>query len=615
MATRSGTESNGSATIFSNVQTSAFPGALPAATLIQLICIVVDRIAYLLRSLHLKFVIHAFNMCYWYYYCFIGWLTITGIMNGYIIFFTLTKTIVFVMSSYQIFYGYYPDFVASFPRFTSRTDGSYLWYLMHQIYKSVPFLPEIRITLDWLCLSTTLSFEEHKTLEDIYDNAYRVQYLTMYERSWRHRGMRTPIIKKLSTVPIFLVAVLIVWFPMYVFSAGNSEASPNLALSAKYMLTVESANTQMQLTATASTQTLDVINENMYTQMKQAGVIEDQLMSNIQICQMVEEGSLFVASPPQVNRLMQLLKNKKEEATIKLTFEFTRKNSAPSKGYNSVVLGDQQRDELYQMLNASLGDSVYGNSAKETEGVLTKNSSISEASTVSFAPVAVAGLDPLFLRVPKVGSPIQLTASDSYSAGETLGGENFTEQLTTYLDFITYFNANGQVSQWWKVTVKPPWAPDTTSGVLYFLVSDPVSALTFGETSVIGMYILIIVTVGGMVRGMFTGLVPQIVYTRVQDMECIVAFCKGIYFARYKKDPAKEELLFRRLIYIYRSPEIMLNLTKRPRLPPANWLDDAGDSPGDDPPPPYNDNGGWDGKKTLRRRKVTNGTIAAPPQK
>lgn len=108
------------------------------------------------------------------------------------------------------------------------------------------------------------------------------------------------------------------------------------------------------------------------------------------------------------------------------------------------------------------------------------------------------------------------------------------------------------------------------------------SVVTF---SIVGLYSLVVLTVGRFVRLQFANLMVLIPFEDLHDVDPIMRICEGIYIARhfssclsvsacrcalfasasprYMGQHLSEERLYRRLIKIYRTPPLLRRLTKR----------------------------------------------------
>lgn len=62
---------------------------------------------------------------------------------------------------------------------------------------------------------------------------------------------------------------------------------------------------------------------------------------------------------------------------------------------------------------------------------------------------------------------------------------------------------------------------------------------------------------------MFSNLVAKIPYDDIQNADRLIALVEAIYIARWKRELRMEEILYRRLIKIMRTPDLLIELTKR----------------------------------------------------
>jgi hypothetical protein len=96
--------------------------------------------------------------------------------------------------------------------------------------------------------------------------------------------------------------------------------------------------------------------------------------------------------------------------------------------------------------------------------------------------------------------------------------------------------------------------------------SDPLfsSLLSIGFSySIVGLYLTVVYAVGRGVRMVTLRLHQRIQFEDVCDVDDLMMFCEGIYISRIRGDWRREEELYRRLVYIYRAPALLLALTSR----------------------------------------------------
>ena len=84
----------------------------------------------------------------------------------------------------------------------------------------------------------------------------------------------------------------------------------------------------------------------------------------------------------------------------------------------------------------------------------------------------------------------------------------------------------------------------------------------FFSFSIIGLYISIVLVVGKFVRMMFSGVSFTIMFTEFPNVDRILKLCLDIYLVRECGDLELEEDLMAKLIFLYRSPETLIEYTK-----------------------------------------------------
>lgn len=145
------------------------------------------------------------------------------------------------------------------------------------------------------------------------------------------------------------------------------------------------------------------------------------------------------------------------------------------------------------------------------------------------------------------------------------------------------------VVRWWFVNE----TDGVTESNLHFItVSNRIFSgfLSNLSINIVSVYIIILFTIGQFVRLLFGGQVVRIPVEDLPNANKLVMIVEGIYIARQKKQLAKEEILYRRLLKIYRTPALLLLLTTREDTPEEIAAAAAGPAPS---PPPEN---GGDGK-------------------
>lgn len=123
-----------------------------------------------------------------------------------------------------------------------------------------------------------------------------------------------------------------------------------------------------------------------------------------------------------------------------------------------------------------------------------------------------------------------------------------------------------------------PYANCDQGSVMYTfsdkLFPSTLSWLTAG--GVIGIYTTFVFVASRFFRGLFSGSSLNIMYTELPFVDRILQLCLDIYLVRESLEFSLEEDLFAKLIFLYRSPEVMIRWT-RPAEEQSSDEDDASD--------------------------------------
>ena len=80
---------------------------------------------------------------------------------------------------------------------------------------------------------------------------------------------------------------------------------------------------------------------------------------------------------------------------------------------------------------------------------------------------------------------------------------------------------------------------------------------------VIGLYVSLVLVIGQFVRLWVQGLSFRIMFVELPNPDLLLKLCLDIYMVRESGELKLEEELFSQLIFLYRSPETLIKVTKR----------------------------------------------------
>jgi len=100
------------------------------------------------------------------------------------------------------------------------------------------------------------------------------------------------------------------------------------------------------------------------------------------------------------------------------------------------------------------------------------------------------------------------------------------------------------------------------SGIELEIASDKVSSSTDGSWSFIYVYVYLVYGIGRALRTACVLASQRMIYEEMPNTDLLLDLCNGIYTARINGDLNAEYKLYYELIHIYRSPELLFEISK-----------------------------------------------------
>lgn len=500
-----------------------FSAGMVMAICVQLFIIILDRVIYLYRSSRAKIFLQLATLVYWNYYIFFVWPINAHrgfVDNPLLQFFYLVKCLYFGASVYQLKQGYLPSVFA--PQEALTITPNWVWGMFFSWYRAIPFVFELRTLLDWMTSSTALNVYETFKLEDIHATVFLAQ-CNLDWLNYRQRGTEQPRCHKITSgCLLFSLLMFVIVVPLIIFSPVNPATLPNNVLSATFSLYLTGPAGQLQLVDISIVADVAEVDEELYQDMKIKSLITDDPIKTVQSISLSPNGnSYWNPNPPTLEAINRNLDSR--SCILEATYTFTRPQppERPTTAGNSKIsLNKNITDKLRSVLNTN-----------DTSEIIVPNAI------------------PLYLRLlpEATARPIQLSSENS--------------NLKLSID-----RSDG--TSWWKVTSFSNFHnPSDIIGPDFITVSNPALGSVFTSTgisySILAFYVTVVLTVGRFVRLMFANGVVRVMFDDGQNNKTLLMFCDGIYLARFKHNLYKEEELYRRLLYIYRNPTLLDNLTRR----------------------------------------------------
>jgi len=125
---------------------------------------------------------------------------------------------------------------------------------------------------------------------------------------------------------------------------------------------------------------------------------------------------------------------------------------------------------------------------------------------------------------------------------------------------------------WWTVSIAgdDPYKYNSTTGMVFNTISDKVAPAylvqSLGGYSVLAIYVTVVLAVGRLIRSAFGATLSDLPYSEPEDATELIELVEGIKTAQtasYRGHLIDEMHLYKVLVRLLRSPEILLRITKR----------------------------------------------------
>ncbi|GET93419.1 hypothetical transmembrane protein [Leishmania tarentolae] len=225
---------NNNGTLQDNVQNNLLPGPMALLLCVSVLQLVMDRMMYVQRSMRMKALTN--GVCAILYALFYWWwrnaVTVSEHATGNV-YFSL-KVVALVLSVTQVCRG----FPVHRHRHIFTTHLNSLFSYSFTIYRSLPFLWELRTLVDWTVLRTSLSLQEYLTVEDIYVYVYqcRDRYLAKYHNNEKLGDAVSPLAKWAFGVSRLTLILLALLGPLLYYSTYNPSTVANNATQLNFQL-------------------------------------------------------------------------------------------------------------------------------------------------------------------------------------------------------------------------------------------------------------------------------------------------------------------------------------------------------------------------------------------
>ncbi|KAK0410514.1 hypothetical protein QR680_005168 [Steinernema hermaphroditum] len=541
----------GAGSVAAYFEENKVPGTLVAMLILQFVLIVFDRAIFLRKFLFGKIVLQIALVIFVHIWMFLLlpaatdrlFIANTGCKLWYFI-----KCIYFIISAKQIRAGYPKRSLGTI----ATNNYSAVNWVLYKLFMLIPFLFELRSLMDWMWMDTSLGIGDWFALQDIYSHISMLKCEQNIEEEYpTPKGVKKrPILKYgLGGVLLFII-ILIIWFPLVLYSMANTVGTRSLPVECTCRLTI--AGYQPLFESTNQLGGIRELTEAEYEKLQypyRLSKTSQSYMADYDHLDVVlaqihgDSSSRWQISPPS---RLSLIDNLNSSNVISMKFEWYFKRPPDEKLQFGLV-------EDFRTIELGENDTI----RQELIDVITGESNKS---------ILIPHLFPPMVKVPGEGKAQYVSALLSeHLEDETAPIEGAFDDVELQL------KTTDDGVEWWQIRMVDPLfdpiiksPPVVKEGITMYGFVDKVFPKSFSVITgggILGLYFSMVLVFGRFMRMLVTGAMQRIMFDELPNVDRVLQLCLDIFLVRDAGELELEENLFAKLVFLFRSPATLIKWT------------------------------------------------------
>ncbi|XP_075212450.1 piezo type mechanosensitive ion channel component isoform X3 [Lycorma delicatula] len=468
----------------------------------------------------------------------------------------MVKCFYLLLSAYQIRSGYPTRILGNFLCKSYNYVNMYLF----KVFMLVPFVFELRALMDWIWTDTSMTLSDWLKMEDIFAHIFQLKCQRRAEEEYpQPRGEKKAAVSKYIVGGGFLIGIIaVIWFPLVLFALGDTVGQPNLPYEVGISLRI--GGYQPIYSMSARNNSIYKYDEKYWTIMnlvyKKSRVAQTFLSNynneDIGVVRFSSHSTaIWTISPPDLTSLIDeaLSSNpmiiKLDWRVLKVTQSPEQQGEAVDGAETILYADDPNRQRLVEMLKNVKSDPIY------LRSIFPKFLKVTNRGNVSPISQLMSVVDDGLVHNPYRNVSVHLERNVSPG------------NATSVMWWVLKEDCTDKVYE--EVLKKLPH--NNCEFLVMYTFNDKAFPATLNFISgkgLIGLYTLTLLGANRLIRRWRFQMSFHIMYDELPYVDRILQLCYNIFLVRDLKDYSLEEDLYAKLVFIYRSPQTMIEVTRPP---------------------------------------------------